>query len=168
MRAWLSIGVGLAVWAASVPAPAWAQPGGKVLPAKFQSVLFKKILAYNRLFKDKTIKVAVVDEQGADVDGILGAFKSAGIQAEKVQPNNVGNAQVVYLFSANPELKKACESRKVLTISGSPALARNKSASVSVTMRDDGKPGIIINQPSYKAEGQDFEATLLSLADVVK
>lgn len=65
-----------------------------------------------------------------------------------------------------PEVTRACQESQVTTLSGVSAYAE-KGVSVAVA-QDNGKPRIVVNLPSAKAEGSNFASSLLGLARVIR
>jgi hypothetical protein len=75
---------------------------------------------------------------------------------------------VLYLFPDAPaELRALAVKRKVLCISGFPALVLAGQASIGVDKKPDGKPQILVHLPRLKAEGHELSADVLRLARVV-
>jgi hypothetical protein len=144
------------------------------LPPQVQVILFKKIFVYNPSVQSR-LKILVVRSEGAsaETDEMARSFLEAGmaVSVSKVSdlPSQLANCSVVYLSAElSPSHRDLILQSKVLSISGTPAMADQGEATVAVGMRSDGRPQIIVNLRRLKAEGQTFSSDLLRVARVVQ
>lgn len=141
------------------------------IPAKLQAALFKKIFHYDSKLKGKVkgLKILVVGNGSAFVS----AFKARGFQATGVSVEEVsglGSYDVVYFMpGVSPHaFSRELKSKKVLSLSGDPNQARSGAVSISLGIKSNNKPLIIINLKRSMSEGHEFSSQLLALAEVVK
>ena len=144
------------------------------VPAKFQAVLFKRIFAYERVLKaEPQVRVLLAGTGNTEAARALQQeFEAVGIPAAQVPAAKVaaelGAGTVLFLFPDSPaSLRELALKRKVLCISGFPALVLAGNASIGVDKKADGKPQILVHLPRLKAEGHELSADLLRLARVV-
>jgi hypothetical protein len=91
---------------------------------------------------------------------------TAGL-AESLERHGVDVAYLTPIRAA--DIRQVLETTRqagVMTITGVPAYVR-AGAAVGLDVRD-GKPRILINLPRARAEGADFKAALLGLAEVTR
>jgi hypothetical protein len=162
------LGVALALLGGS----AWAE-GGEV-PAKFQAILFKKILAYDRAAGGRSkILVVFSDESSAEVEEIVKAFGDVGLSGQSVKTESLGDAKDVtalYVMpkSMRPAVREFCTSKQLLSMTGNPSLVERGEVAVGLEMKPDGRPGIVVHLKRVREEARDLSADLLGLARVVK
>lgn len=158
---------------AGVPILAESMP----VPAKVQAAILKKILVYDKALQGKSgIRFLLVgaEKNAAVSEEIAEAFKELGIATSAIRADELASklndSTVAYLLpgTASALVKKACIDKGALSVSGQPSYAENGEVSVSIGVREDGKPLIIIHLAELKAQGHDFSAELLKLAKVVR
>ncbi len=158
------------------------------VPPKLQTVLFLKILSYDRVIKSD-IKIGVLyssntksisvkneivssfkslsEQKIGDVHfsvtevslGELSSLRSKDISVLYITPENKSNMEMI---------TKAARSAGIMTITGVPSYVEDSFISVGIGVKENKKPEIIVNLSSSKAEGRDFSAQLLKLAKVIK
>ncbi|HET9450723.1 MAG TPA: hypothetical protein VFO83_07580 [Aggregicoccus sp.] len=153
-------------------APALAADEEMPVPAKFQAVLFKRIFAYERTLKTlPQVRVLLASESSAASE-LQRELEAVGVAAHTLAPEDarvqLSPGTVLYLFPDSPAaLRKLALERKVLCISGYPALVLAGQASVGVDKKADGKPQILVHLKRLKAEGHELSSDVLRLARVV-
>src|SRR5262249_28261537 len=90
----------------------------------------------------------------ADLEAFV---KSKGINLLYLAP---GTARAL------PDLIRISQAHRITTATGVPDYVR-KGVAVGIGVRQD-KPQILINLPSSKSEGSEFDASLLRIATVVQ
>jgi hypothetical protein len=146
------------------------------LPAGVQVVMLKKLFQFDRELETREAKVAVAapDDSTAEADKVSAAFAQVHIDAKTVKasalPGSLGDFNVVYAApgAMTSGLKELCTKNGVLTVSGTGGQAQKGEVSVALGKKADGKPEIIINLKSAKAEKHSFAAALLGLATVIQ
>lgn len=190
MRAVASALCGLLVL---LPSPAHAEK--MALAADKQVPLLLKILTYDRQFEQKAgsevvigIVYAAADADSAPAMESLSATLSgfAGKTVKKLPikywqipystPDRLEaivkekGINVLYVCPGNdknlPAIVKLAHGGRITTLTGIPEYVK-KGLSVGVGERS-GKPQIYINLDASKAEGSDFDASLLRIAEVVR
>ena len=153
-------------------APAHAADDEMPVPAKFQAVLFKRIFAYERVLKAQpSVRVLLASESSAASE-LQREFEAVGVSAHLMAPDEarvqLSPDTVLFLFpDSSPALRELALKRKVLCISGYPALVLEGKASIGVDRKPDGKPQILVHPKRLKAEGHELSADVLRLARVV-
>jgi len=134
------------------------------LPANLQAALFKKIFAFDKTLESKQIEVVVLGSG----DGIVAAFKEAGISAKAVSGNQLpAGVNVVYVNQGVTATKSQSASKGVLSISGTVSLVENGQVAIGLCV-EGGKPKIVVNLPQLKAEGHEIAADLLKIAKIIQ
>lgn len=150
-----------------------------VVPSKIQAALFLKILSYDRKIKSN-IKIGIINGgskndieqsfeslQGQKISGYsfsvttlslsdLSSLKSKDVDILYVTPENKANINTIV---------KSSRSNGVLTITGVPEYVE-QGVSVGIGVKS-GKPEILVNLSSSKAEDRDLSAQLLKLCSIV-
>ena len=136
------------------------------VPVNLQSVLFKKIFAFDKTLSAKgDFQVAVIGNSGADV---VSAFKQAGVNVKAVSGDQIpSDVSVVYLMPGTTNTKQQTAANGVLSISGVASYAENGNVAIGIGT-EGGKPKIIINMSQLKAEGQDLSSELLKIAKIIQ
>lgn len=176
-----------------LPSPARAEK--MALTADKQVPLLLKILTYDRQFEAKAgsevvigIVYAAADPDSAPAMEALSATLSgfAGKTVKKLPikywqipystPDRLEaivkekGINVIYVCPGNdknlPAIIKLAKGGRITTLTGIPEYVK-KGLSVGVGERS-GKPQIYINLDASKAEGSDFDASLLRIAEVVR
>ncbi len=168
------------------------------LSASQQSLLFLRVLAYDRNLKtrasDGVLSVAVIYRAGRPEseqarEALLGALGE--ISSKKVSVAGLPIRAVPIEFTSASAIDSKLRAAKVSAVYVCPGLgdatgvlaaitrkysilsgtateaAVRSGLSVGVVARE-GKPGILINLPAARAEGADFDAALLRLAEVIR
>jgi hypothetical protein len=185
--------IGLLLAALVVPA---ARTEPMPFPVDVQVPLLLKILTYDRLFEAKarsalTIGVVFVAADPESVqakDDILRALQAMSdrtiknvpikglaleyrdaVSLEKTVRTNSIN--VLYIAPGNAAvlspLLRLSHTRGITTATGVPEYVQ-KGVAIGIGIRPDRKPDILINLPSSRQEGSEFDASLLRIATVVK
>jgi YfiR/HmsC-like len=165
-------------------------------PPDVQITLLLKILTYDRSFQAKaksglTIGVVYVAGDPESVkakDDILKTLqlvadrtiKNVPIRAMPLEyrdPVSLGKAvrsngvNVLYIAPGNAEslipLLRVSHTQGITTATGVPEYVQ-KGVSIGIGIKPDKKPDILINLPSSRQEGSEFDASLLRIATVVK
>jgi hypothetical protein len=186
----LVLGLMVLVRAAAVAA---AEP--MPLAPDLQVPLILKILTYDRHFEAKAgndlvigIVYAPADagsvKAANDVSDTLYRFAGKTVKRlairyfliEFTTPENLERSiaqkgiSVLYVAPGNaknlPDLIKVSQARGITTATGVPDYVR-RGVSVGIGISDD-RPQILINLPSTKLEGSEFDASLLRIATVLK
>jgi hypothetical protein len=177
----LVLGLMVLVRAAAVAA---AEP--MPLAPDLQVPLILKILTYDRHFEAKAgndlvigIVYAPADagsvKAANDVSDTLYRFAGKTVKRlairyfliEFTTPENLERSIVAPGNAKNlPDLIKVSQARGITTATGVPDYVR-RGVSVGIGISDD-RPQILINLPSTKLEGSEFDASLLRIATVLK
>jgi hypothetical protein len=164
-------------------------------PADVQITLLLKILTYDRSFLAKaksgvTIGIVYVasDPQSVkakdDIVKTLQAvadrtIKNVPIKFMPVEYRNPASLEtavrtgvnVFYIAPGNADglaqLMKVSHTRGITTATGVPEYVQ-RGIAIGIGIKQDKKPDILINLPSSRSEGSDFDASLLRIATVVK
>lgn len=183
----------LAVAFALLPRPAHTQ--GMAIPAEMQMTLIFKILTYDRQFEAKAgteLVIGIVYDPSdpasrAATDEVVSTlYKFSGKTVKKLPikyftieyttPKDLEafikakGINMLYLApgvtKSLPDVLKISQARRITTATGVPDYVR-KGVSVGIGERQD-KPQILINLPSSKSEGSEFDASLLRIATVIQ
>jgi uncharacterized protein DUF4154 len=165
-------------------------------PADVQITLLLKILTYDRSFQAKarlgvTIGVVYVASDPESVkakDDILKTLqlvsdrtiKNVPIKAMALEyrdPKSLalavrnGSVNVFYIAPGNAEslteLLRMSHTRGITTATGVPEYVQ-RGVAIGIGKKADQRPDILINLPSSRQEGSEFDASLLRIATVVK
>ena len=176
----------------AAPASAQTMP----MPVDIQLPLFLKILTYDRSFQYKArsaITIGVVflpgdpasvkakDEMVANLQRLADrTIKNLPIKYVVLEFRDVasldkavkaGKVNVFYvapgLGEQIPSLIKMARTYAITTATGVPEFVQ-RGIAVGIGMKADKKPDILINLPSSRSEGSEFDASLLRIATVVK
>jgi hypothetical protein len=165
------------------------------VPAELQVPLILKILTYDRNFESKTqteLRVGIVFVSGNPAsikakNEIVEVFRSfsdktvkklaikhsaveyvSDSQVEEAARSNQFN--IFYVAPGNSKnldtLLRISRARQIITTTGVPAYV-DRGIAVGVGVEQD-KPHVLINLTSSKAEGSEFDASLLRIAKVVR
>jgi hypothetical protein len=165
------------------------------VPADLQVAFFIKVLPYDRNLRDQSgseIKIGIVFIQG---DGDSEKAKDEIIKAlDALAEKVVADLPISYItipFSSKDQLNGAVREQKINTLYITPGASKilkdiirvsrinkaitltgvedyvEKGISVGIGLKGD-KPQIVINLPSSKREGRDFDAGLLKISKVIK
>jgi hypothetical protein len=111
-------------------------------------------------FRDKTVKAKPIRYyllEYTSPEKLERSIADRGISVLYVAPGNGPNLEA---------LLKVSQARGVTTTTGVPEYVR-RGVSVGIGLADD-RPQILINQTSARAEGSEFDASLLRIATVLK
>jgi hypothetical protein len=152
---------------------ALAQPGhaSREVPLNLQAAIFKKVFSMNPGLSGNP-GVAVVHGGGDDAEmaEAVKELTGAGLLATAVPlagaEGKLGDYKVVYLCKGSGSLAPACASAGKLTICGDTDLVRGGNATVGIGL-SAGKPKILLKKSRVKAEGQEFNSSLLNLAEII-
>ena len=164
------------------------------VPADKQALILLRALAYDRVLPERAGDAVVVailhppgQEGASDTKAALAAFKAlekitvggkpfravtlaySGAEglAGAVQSQGI---DAIYISSALgshlSQILAITQSKQVLSMAGSRELAVS-GASLAVAL-SRGKPTVLVNLPSSKAEGAQFRSDLLQLAEVLR
>jgi len=184
----------IALLLAALVVPARTEP--MPFPADVQVALLLKILTYDRLFEAKahsalTIGVvftaadpesvqakedilrtlrAVADRtiRNVPIRGVALEYRDAVSLQNTVRTSGIN---VLYIGPGNaavliPVLRLS-HTHGITTATGVPEYVQ-KGVAIGIGIKPDRKPDILINLPSSRQEGSDFDASLLRIATVVK
>ena len=178
--------------ALAVPAAAQTMP----MPVDIQLPLFLKILTYDRSFQYKartaiTIGIVYLPGDPASVKAKDDMVANMGRLSDRTI-KNLPIRHVVLEFKDVPSLDKAVKAGRVNVLYVAPGMGEQLAAimkmsrtyaittatgvpefvqrgiAVGIGMKADKKPDILINLPSSRSEGSEFDASLLRIATVVK
>ena len=176
-----------------VPPNAGAEP--MPVPADLQVTLILKVLSYDRNFAARAageLRIAVVISPGdpdsvraraqiVDVTQTLPFRMMRGVPIRYFFVEYASDAQletfvttnqiaVLYIAPGNQQnldaLLRISQSRQIVTATGVPEYVE-RGVAVGVGVRQD-KPVILINLPSSKSAGTEFDASLLRIAKVIR
>lgn len=176
------------------PGLAWAAEEMPLRP-ELQVPLLLKILTYDRHFETKAgheLAIGIVyvpDDQGSidasqQITDTLYRFRDKTVKGKAVRfftfeyrnpeklERSITERGVSVLYVAPgcsrflDGILKVSQARGVTTATGVPDYVR-RGVSVGIGLADD-RPQILINQASARAEGSEFDASLLRIATVVK
>lgn len=141
-----------------------------------QASLFKRIFDYDRTLKSSAEARVLVLHDGVrfqTAEEVVRAFRAIGIQSASVPMANLASmadqGNVVYL---TPEAEVSavaglCAEKRMLTVSGLPALAEKGEVAIGIGGKDDA-PEILVNLGRVKIEQHELSSELLSLARVIR
>lgn len=162
------IGIWLLLGLLGLSAPALA---GREVPLNLQAAIFKKVFGMNPgLAGNPSVAVVFAPGDEAESAEALKELTGAGVLASTVPlagaAAKLGDFKVAYLCKGSASLAGTCATAGKLTICGDSDLVRAGNATVGIGL-SAGKPKILLRKSRVKAEGQEFNASLLSLAEVV-
>jgi hypothetical protein len=189
MRLYACIVLGLLL---AVPGSGQTMP----MPVDIQLPLFLKILTYDRSFQYKARSAIIIgvvylpgnpesvkakDEMVANLQRLSDrTIKNLPIKYVTLEFRDVpsldkavkaGKVNVFYvapgLGDQIPSLLKMARTYAITTATGVPEFVQ-RGIAVGIGMKADKKPDILINLPSSRSEGSEFDASLLRIATVVK
>lgn len=181
------------VLAALLAGPALAE--SMPVPAGAQVPILMKVLTYDRQFDAKaagTLVIGIIyspadsvsakatDQISDTLFGFAGkTVRKAAIKYFQIEYSGAADLEafvkakgvnVFYLAPGNdkvlPAILKVSQARGITTLTGVPEYVK-RGVSVGVGMAQD-KPQILINLPSARSEGSEFDANLLRIATVIK
>ena len=119
------------------------------------------ILKTLQLVSDRTIKgvpIKAVALEYKDPKSLAETVRSQGINVFYIAP---GNANTL------TELLRMSHTRGITTATGVPEYVQ-RGVAIGIGKKADQKPDILINLPSSRQEGSEFDASLLRIANIVK
>lgn len=154
---------------------------GTEVPASLQTVMFKKIFAYDRALEGKDALTVLVVHSGkpSDAQKMTKAFAEVGIPSTAVEttelfglaglPGKIRAGTILYVVAGvnTAPVKQFCSEHGVLSISGAPALALEGDVAIGLAT-EEGRPRIIVNLSRLKSENHQFSSDLLGLAKVIQ
>lgn len=146
-------------------APAYAQKA----PPKLQAALFTKLLGFytNLGAGDFTIHVVGNPQVAKELKGMvgkkIGKAKLAAVSEGDGPPTN--GAKVIYVGASVKAITGYSQANGVLTITGEPVYV-NDGVTLGVKI-EGGKPKILLNLTSTKAEGVNWNPQILKVASTV-
>jgi hypothetical protein len=120
-----------------------------------------EILKTLGLVADRTIKnvpIKAVALEYKDPKTLAETVRSQGINVFYIAP---GNANTL------TELLRMSHTKGITTATGVPEYVQ-RGVAIGIGIKADKKPDILINLPSSRQEGSEFDASLLRIANVVK
>ena len=173
-------------------------PGAEIMPvpAELQVPLILKILTYDRNFGSRSkseLRVGIVFVPGDPVSlkakneiaGVFRGFNDKTVRNVAIRHTEVeytSDSQIEEVVRANrfnifyvapgnsgniETLLRISHARQIITTTGVPAYV-DKGIAVGVGVGVEDTPRVLINLPSAKAEGSEFDASLLRIAKVVR
>ena len=165
-------------------------------PADVQVTLLLKILTYDRSFQYKaksgvTIGVVYVPGDPDSVRAKDAIVKTLALVSDRTIKNlpirhlaieyrgpaaleqavRANRVNVFYIAPGNADsltaLMKLSRTYAITTATGVPEYVQ-RGVAIGIGIRADKKPEILINLPSSRSEGSEFDASLLRIATVVK
>ena len=119
------------------------------------------ILKTLQLFADRPIKgvpIKAVALEYKDPKSLAETVRSQGINVFYIAPGNANTLN---------ELLRMSHTRGITTATGVPEYVQ-RGVAIGIGKKADQKPDILINLPSSRQEGSEFDASLLRIATVVK
>jgi hypothetical protein len=119
------------------------------------------ILKTLQLVADRTIKnvpIKAVALEYKDPKSLAATVRSEGINVFYIAPGNAASLQ---------ELLRMSHTKGITTATGVPEYVQ-RGVAIGIGIKADKKPDILINLPSSRQEGSEFDASLLRIATVVK
>ncbi len=148
------------------------------VPIKLQVALFTRILNYDEKlanFGGKGYRLLVASGPASgDAAAVAGEFSKAGAEASTVDQyalaGQISGADIVYAMpdADAGRIGRLCAKHGVLSISGVPAHAEAGQVSVSLALKADGRPLIIVNIGQSNKEKRSFSAQFLALTKVIR
>jgi hypothetical protein len=120
-----------------------------------------EILNTLKLVADRTIKnvpIRAVALEYRDPAGLGKIVQKAGINVFYIAPGNADSLR---------ELLRVSHTQGITTATGVPEYVL-RGVAIGIGIKADKKPDILINLPSSRQEGSEFDASLLRIANVVK
>jgi hypothetical protein len=120
-----------------------------------------EILNTLKLVADRTIKnvpIRAVALEYRDPAGLGKLVQKAGINVFYIAPGNADSLR---------ELLRVSHTQGITTATGVPEYVQ-RGVAIGIGIKADKKPDILINLPSSRQEGSEFDASLLRIANVVK
>jgi hypothetical protein len=120
-----------------------------------------EILKTLALVADRTIKnvpIKAVALEYKDPKSLAATVRSQGINVFYIAPGNAASLQ---------ELLRMSHTKGITTATGVPEYVQ-RGVAIGIGIKADKKPDILINLPSSRQEGSEFDASLLRIATVVK
>ncbi|HEU0093045.1 MAG TPA: YfiR family protein [Vicinamibacteria bacterium] len=120
-----------------------------------------EILKTLQLVADRTIKnlpIRAVAFEYRDPAGLGKIAQKAGINVFYIAPGNADSLR---------ELLRVSHTQGITTATGVPEYVQ-RGVAIGIGIKADKRPDILINLPSSRQEGSEFDASLLRIATVVK
>jgi hypothetical protein len=120
-----------------------------------------EILKTLQLVADRTIKnvpIRAVALEYRDPAGLGKLVQKAGINVFYIAPGNADSLR---------ELLRVSHTQGITTATGVPEYVQ-RGVAIGIGIKADKRPDILINLPSSRQEGSEFDASLLRIATVVK
>jgi len=120
-----------------------------------------EILNTLKLVADRTIKnvpIRAVALEYRDPAGLGKLVQKAGINVFYIAPGNADSLR---------ELLRVSHTQGITTATGVPEYVQ-RGVAIGIGIKADQRPDILINLPSSRQEGSEFDASLLRIATVVK
>jgi len=120
-----------------------------------------EILKTLQLVADRTIKnvpIRAVALEYRDPAGLGKIAQKAGINVFYIAPGNADSLR---------ELLRVSHTQGITTATGVPEYVQ-RGVAIGIGIKADKRPDILINLPSSRQEGSEFDASLLRIATVVK
>ena len=146
----------------SVKAKSGVKIGVVYVASDPESVQVKdEILKTLQLVADRTIKnvpIKAIALEYKDPKSLAATVRSEGINVFYIAPGNAASLQ---------ELLRMSHTKGITTATGVPEYVQ-RGVAIGIGIKADKKPDILINLPSSRQEGSEFDASLLRIATVVK
>ncbi|MDX2112092.1 MAG: YfiR/HmsC family protein [Verrucomicrobiota bacterium] len=143
-------------------------------PDALQTALFLKLLGFDKtLAKDAKLYVLGADGFAAEIKKQVGTPVGSSSMLAQVDggatlPSEPPNILYIGETALGADALKYAADNKIITISGNPkALATGASLAVVISTAD-GKPRVLLNPKTSKAEGVDWNPAIMKLATVVQ
>lgn len=145
------------------------------VPVEEQVSIFRKLFNYDKALKG-TInpRMLVVHHEKKATARISELFKDTGFTVESVTPGELkarisSDISVIYVFpeAYSEDVRNACISNSVLSISGSAGLVRDGKVSIGLALRNSKKVDIFISKKQVAAEGHMFSSSLLKVVTLL-
>lgn len=135
--------------------------------AKLQAALIAKLLPYYKnISGDFTIHVVGADDVASNLKGMVGKKLGNGTLAKiTTGATPTSGASVVYVGSDVSTNTSWTQANKALSITGDPNLV-NQGVTLGIGI-ENNKPKIFLNLTASKAEGADWNPTILKVAETL-
>lgn len=144
------------------------------IPFKVQTVIFKKIFLFVKTLKTQDMpKVLVVytDATTSDKDVVIEEFTKLGVNVGAVKNSQISTAisnyNIIFILPGCTNAKNAARNAGILSICSDPTLVERGDYSIALA-DENGKPKIVVNTGSLKAEGQELSSELLKISRIIQ
>lgn len=166
------LGFFAAVCVALLAAPAQARPA----PLSVQADIFARVLRYDQSLpkgKENRMLIVFADNNSVILE-LVGELKTRGVVATPIAAAELvrggGDAAVAYIMpgASSVELRAACVSRSILSLSPERQSAVDGNASIAVDLGAGDTPQIVVHLRRVKLEKHELSSKLLGVSEVIR